>query len=191
MSTAEEAGRKPRKTLWALLPLVVFAVLAGIFLLQLLSGRDNSTIPSALIGQAAPQTVLPPLEGSGLPGLDPASFAGKVTLVNIWASWCAPCREEHPMLMQLASDSRFDIVGLNYKDKAENALRFIGNLGNPYAAIGTDEAGRAAIQWGVYGVPETFVVGPDGTIRYKHVGPITPQALESGLLPAIEEALGG
>ena len=190
MSTAEEAGRRPRKTLWALLPLVVFAVLAGIFLQQLLSGRDNSTIPSALIGQAAPQTVLPPLEGSGLPGLDPASFAGKVTLVNIWASWCAPCREEHPMLMQLASDSRFDIVGLNYKDKAENALRFIGNLGNPYAAIGTDEAGRAAIQWGVYGVPETFVVGPDGTIRYKHVGPITPQALESGLMPAIEEALG-
>ncbi|MBO6539931.1 MAG: DsbE family thiol:disulfide interchange protein [Rhizobiaceae bacterium] len=190
MSTAEEAGRKPRKTLWALLPLVVFAVLAGIFLLQLLSGRDNSTIPSALIGQAAPQTVLPPLEGSGLPGLDPASFAGKVTLVNIWASWCAPCREEHPMLMELSGDGRFDIVGLNYKDKAENALRFIGNLGNPYAAIGTDEAGRAAIQWGVYGVPETFVVGPDGTIRYKHVGPITPKALESGLMPAIEEALG-
>jgi cytochrome c biogenesis protein CcmG/thiol:disulfide interchange protein DsbE len=190
MSTAEEAGRKPRKALWALLPLVVFAVLAGIFLQQLLSGRDNSTIPSALIGQSAPQTVLPPLEGSGLPGLDPASFAGKVTLVNIWASWCAPCREEHPMLMQLASDGRFDIVGLNYKDKTENALRFIGNLGNPYAAIGTDEAGRAAIQWGVYGVPETFVVGPDGTIRYKHVGPITPKALESGLMPAIEEALG-
>ncbi|WP_127521266.1 DsbE family thiol:disulfide interchange protein [Mesorhizobium sp. Z1-4] len=191
MSAADEAGKKPSKALWALLPLIVFAVLAGIFLLQLLSGRDNSIIPSALIGQAAPQTVLPPLEGSGLPGLDPASFAGKVTLVNIWASWCAPCREEHPVLMQLAADGRFGIVGLNYKDKTENALRFIGNLGNPYAAIGTDEAGRAAIQWGVYGVPETFVVGKDGTIRYKHVGPITPQALERGLMPAIEEALGG
>lgn len=191
MSAADEAGKKPSKVLWALLPLIVFAVLAGIFLLQLLSGRDNSIIPSALIGQAAPQTVLPPLEGSGLPGLDPTSFAGKVTLVNIWASWCAPCREEHPMLMQLATDGRFGIVGLNYKDKTENALRFIGNLGNPYAAIGTDEAGRAAIQWGVYGVPETFVVGKDGTIRYKHVGPITPQALERGLMPAIEEALGG
>lgn len=191
MSAADEAGKKPSKALWAMLPLIVFAVLAGIFLLQLLSGRDNSIIPSALIGQAAPQTVLPPLEGSGLPGFDPASFAGKVTLVNIWASWCAPCREEHPMLMQLATDGRFGIVGLNYKDKTENALRFIGNLGNPYAAIGTDEAGRAAIQWGVYGVPETFVVGKDGTIRYKHVGPITPQALERGLMPAIEEALGG
>ena len=94
------------------------------------------------------------------------------------------------MLMELSGDGRFDIVGLNYKDKTENALRFIGNLGNPYAAIGTDEAGRAAIQWGVYGVPETFVVGRDGTIRYKHVGPITPQALESGLMPAIEKALG-
>ncbi|MBO6903167.1 MAG: DsbE family thiol:disulfide interchange protein [Rhizobiaceae bacterium] len=188
MSAAGEAGTKPRRV-WALLPLVVFVALAGIFLVQLLSGRDNSTIPSALIGQAAPQTVLPPLEGSGLPGLDPSSFSGKVTLVNIWASWCAPCREEHPMLMQLAQDGRFDIVGLNYKDKAENALRFIGNLGNPYAAIGTDEAGRAAIQWGVYGVPETFVVGPDGTIRYKHVGPVNRQALENGLMPAIETAL--
>ena len=190
MSAAEEAPQKRRRLLVALVPLAVFAALAGIFLMQLTSGRDNSTIPSALIGKAAPQTALPPLEGSGLPGLDPANFAGKVTLVNIWASWCAPCREEHPMLMELSGDERFDIVGLNYKDKTENALRFIGNLGNPYAAIGTDEAGRAAIQWGVYGVPETFVVGRDGTIRYKHVGPITPQALESGLMPAIEKALG-
>lgn len=190
MSAAEESPQKRRRLLVALVPLAVFAALAGIFLMQLTSGRDNSTIPSALIGKAAPQTALPPLEGSGLPGLDPANFAGKVTLVNIWASWCAPCREEHPMLMELSGDGRFGIVGLNYKDKTENALRFIGNLGNPYAAIGTDEGGRAAIQWGVYGVPETFVVGRDGTIRYKHVGPITPQALESGLMPAIEKALG-
>ena len=191
MSTVDGTQRKPRRVLFALVPLAVFALLAVIFLMQLTSGRDSSVIPSALIGEPAPQTVLPPLEGSKLPGLDPAGFAGKVTLVNVWASWCGPCREEHPMLMQLAGDGRFDIAGLNYKDESENALRFIGNLGNPYDAIGTDRNGRAAIQWGVYGVPETFVVGRDGRIAFKHVGPITPQALERDLMPAIEKALGG
>jgi len=191
MSAAEEVQKKPRRVLVALLPLLVFAALAGIFLMQLTSGRDNSTIPSALIGEPAPQTRLPPLEGSGMPGLDPASFGGKVTLVNVWASWCGPCREEHPYLMQLAQDGRFDVTGLNYKDKPENALRFIGNLGNPYDAVGADQDGRAAIQWGVYGVPETFVVDRQGRIAFKHVGPITPQALERDLMPAIEKALGG
>jgi cytochrome c biogenesis protein CcmG/thiol:disulfide interchange protein DsbE len=191
MSAAEETRKRPRRVLFALAPLVIFAVLAGIFLVQLLSGRDNSTIPSALIGEPAPQTNLPPLTGSGMPGLDSANFAGKVTLVNVWASWCAPCREEHPVLMQLAADGRFDIAGLNYKDEPQNALRFIGNLGNPYDAVGTDPNGRAAIQWGVYGVPETFVVDREGRIAFKHVGPITPEALENDLIPAIEKALGG
>jgi cytochrome c biogenesis protein CcmG/thiol:disulfide interchange protein DsbE len=191
MSTAEETQKRPRRVLAALVPLIVFAALAGIFLMQLMSGRDNATIPSALIGEPAPQTVLPALEGSGMPGLDPANFAGKVTLVNVWASWCAPCREEHPVLMQLAADGRFDIAGLNYKDQPENALRFIGSLGNPYDTVGTDRNGRAAIQWGVYGVPETFVVDREGRIAFKHVGPITPQALERDLMPAIEKALGG
>ncbi len=190
MSAAEETRTKPRRVLIALAPLVIFAALAGIFLMQLLSGRDNATIPSALIGEPAPQTDLPGLAGSGLPGLDSASFAGKVTLVNIWASWCAPCREEHPLLMQLAQDGRFEIAGLNYKDEPQNALRFLGNLGNPYDAIGTDQAGRAAIQWGVYGVPETFVVDREGKIAFKHVGPISPQALARDLMPAIEKALG-
>ncbi len=190
----EQAERGPangrgRRALIALVPLIVFALLAGIFLMQLLSGRDNSTIPSALIGRPAPETSLPPLEGSGMPGLESADFAGRVTLVNVWASWCAPCREEHPVLMELARDGRFTIAGLNYKDEPQNALRFLGSLGNPFQAVGTDRNGRAAIQWGVYGVPETFVVGKDGTIVYKHVGPISPEALESGLMPAIEEAL--
>jgi cytochrome c biogenesis protein CcmG/thiol:disulfide interchange protein DsbE len=152
---------RPRRLL-VFLPVIVFLVLAGLFLIQLTSGRDVAEIPSALIGQPAPQTSLPPLEGVSLPGLDSKDFAGKVTLVNVWASWCAPCREEHPLLLALSQDKRFSIAGLNYKDAPENARRFLGSLGNPYAAIGVDSAGRAAIDWGVYGVPETFLVGKDG-----------------------------
>ncbi len=181
---------QPRSRLWlALLPLAVFLLLAAIFLAQLLSGRDVSTVPSALIGAQAPQTSLPPLEGSPLPGLDSAAFGGKVTLVNVWASWCGPCRQEHPMLMELARDQRVQIAGLNYKDHPDNARRFLGELGNPYGAIGVDGNGRTAIDWGVYGVPESFLVGPDGTIVYKHVGPFTPASYRDQLLPAIEQAL--
>jgi cytochrome c biogenesis protein CcmG/thiol:disulfide interchange protein DsbE len=172
-----------------IVPLLVFFALAGLFLVQLLSGRDLSTIPSALIGQPAPQTSLPPLDGLSLPGLESKDFVGKVTLVNVWASWCAPCREEHPVLLALSQDKRFSIAGLNYKDKPENARRFLGNLGNPFAAIGVDDAGRAAINWGVYGVPETFVVGKDGKIAFKHVGPLSPQAASGILMPQIEKAL--
>jgi cytochrome c biogenesis protein CcmG/thiol:disulfide interchange protein DsbE len=112
-----------------------------------------------------------------------------VTLVNVWASWCAPCREEHPLLLALSQDKRFSIAGLNYKDKAENARRFLGSLGNPYSAIGVDSAGRTAIDWGVYGVPETFLVGRDGKIAFKHVGPLTEQVVTGSLLPQIEKAL--
>lgn len=173
----------------AALPFAVFMALAGVFLFQLVSGRDASVVPSALIGAPAPRTVLPPLEGTGLPGFDPSQFAGKVTLVNVWASWCAPCRQEHPLLMRLAQDGRIAIAGLNYKDRPENARRFLGELGNPYSAIGTDSTGRAAIEWGVYGVPETFLVGPDGTILYKHVGPFTAEVVTGALLPEIDRAL--
>jgi cytochrome c biogenesis protein CcmG/thiol:disulfide interchange protein DsbE len=188
--SVEESQQKPRR--WVVfVPLGVFLLLSGLFLAQLLSGRDVSTIPSALIGQAAPQTELPPLDGAGLPGLASADFAGEVTLVNVWASWCAPCRQEHPLLMQLAGDERVRIAGLNYKDKAENARRFLGELGNPYDAIGVDDAGRTAINWGVYGVPETFLVGRDGTILWKHVGPFTPQVVTDELMPRIEKALAG
>lgn len=183
---AEQA--RPRRWL-VLLPLAVFLALAGVFLAQLLSGRDTSVVPSALIGAPAPQTALPPLEGVDLPGLDSDAFAGKVTLVNVWASWCAPCRQEHPLLMELAKDTRFVVAGLNYKDQPENARRFLGNLGNPYAAIGVDASGRTAIDWGVYGVPETFLVGREGAILYKHVGPFTPESIRAGLMPAVEKAL--
>jgi cytochrome c biogenesis protein CcmG/thiol:disulfide interchange protein DsbE len=171
------------------LPLAVFLLLASIFLVQLLSGRDISTVPSALIGAPAPVTKLPPVEGLGLPGLESAAFTGKVTLVNVWGSWCGPCREEHPVLMALAEDTRFEIAGLNYKDEAENARRFLGDLGNPFSAVGADASGRAAIDWGVYGVPESFVIGRDGKILYTHVGPLTPESAQSLLMPEIEKAL--
>lgn len=187
--TVESQQPKPRRKLLVLLPLLVFLALAGLFLAQLLSGRDISTVPSALIGRMAPQTELPPLDGISLPGLDSSSFAGKVTLVNVFASWCAPCRDEHPVLMAIAQDKRFDLVGLNYKDKPENARRFLGDLGNPYRAVGVDTAGRTAIDWGVYGVPETFVIGRDGKVAFKHVGPITPESAQKVLLPEIEKAL--
>ncbi|GLS30119.1 cytochrome c biogenesis protein CcmG, thiol:disulfide interchange protein DsbE [Mesorhizobium albiziae] len=188
MSVQPDSAPKPRR-IFVLLPLLLFLGLAAVFFAQLISGRDISAVPSALIGQPAPQTSLPPLEGSNLPGLESADFAGKVTLVNVWASWCAPCRQEHPLLYELSRDQRFTIAGLNYKDRPENARRFLGELGNPYKAIGVDDAGRAAINWGVYGVPETFLVGKDGKIAYKHVGPLSPESIAGEVMPQIEKAL--
>lgn len=189
MSAQGEAQPKSRRLL-VLLPLAIFLALAGIFFMQLVSGRDAATVPSALIGQKAPETALPSLDGTGLPAFDTKAFAGKVTLVNVFASWCAPCRVEHPLLLELSNDKRFGIAGLNYKDDPENARRFLGELGNPYSAIGIDEKGRAAINWGVYGVPETFLVGKDGTILYKHVGPLSLEAVRAELLPRIDKAVG-
>lgn len=172
-----------------LVPLALFLLLAGLFLLQLLSGRDAATIPSALIGRPAPETALPPVEGLGLPGLDSAAFQGNVTLVNVFASWCVPCRDEHPLLVEFAKDRPFRLVGLNYKDKPENARALLAELGNPYAQVGADPRGREGIEWGVYGVPETFLVGRDGTILFKQVGPLTPESLAKSLMPAVEKAL--
>ena len=189
MSTGPDMPVRPRRRILVLLPLVIFLALAGVFLTQLLSGRDSAEVPSALIGQMAPATDLPPLDGTGLPGLDSKQFAGKVTLVNVFASWCVPCRDEHPVMMALARDKRFATTALNYKDKPENARRFLGDLGNPFQAIGVDERGRAAIDWGVYGVPETFLIGKDGRIAYKHIGPLTPDSAQRQILPEIEKAL--
>ena len=176
-----------------LAPLAVFLALAALFLFRLSSG-DPSIIPSALIGRPAPQTNLPPIagldhDGAPVPGLEAASFKGAVTVVNVWASWCVPCHDEAPLLMQLAQDSRLRLVGINYKDDPGNARRFLGRYGDPFAAAGADQSGRAAIEWGVYGVPETFVVGRDARIAYKLVGPITPENLASVLKPQIEKAL--
>ncbi|MGH6763350.1 MAG: DsbE family thiol:disulfide interchange protein [Phyllobacterium sp.] len=194
LSTDNQGNGKSRRRLFALLPLLAFLALAAVFTLQLLSGRDNSVVPSALIGKPAPHTLLEPLpgltrDGVQLPGLDPAAFKGQVTLVNVFASWCPPCREEHPTFMELARDGRFGIVGLNYKDTNENALRFLMDLGNPYKAVGVDGNGRAGIEWGVYGPPETFLVGRDGTILFKHIGPVMPNVVTKELMPAIEKAL--
>lgn len=188
-----DARPRSRMRLLLLAPLVVFAGLAALFALRLGSG-DPSRIPSALIGRPAPATVLPPLEGlmrdgAQVTGLDPAALKGQVSVVNVWASWCVPCHDEAPLLMQLAADTRFRIVGINYKDAADNARRFLGRHGNPFTRVGVDANGRAAIEWGVYGVPETFVVGADGAIAYKLIGPITPENLRTTLMPEIERAL--
>jgi cytochrome c biogenesis protein CcmG, thiol:disulfide interchange protein DsbE len=182
-----------RRRMIVLIPLVAFLALAALFMLRLGSG-DPSRIPSALIGRPAPPTHLPALaglerDGKPVPGLDSAAFAGEVTVLNVWASWCVPCRDEAPLLVTLAADPRIRVVGINYKDIPDNARRFLGRFGNPFAANGTDANGRAAIEWGVYGVPETFVVGRDGRIAYKLIGPITPDNLERALQPAIEKAL--
>ena len=128
-------------------------------------------------------------DGAPVPGIASADFKGAVSLVNVWASWCVPCHDEAPLLMQLADDKRIRIIGINYKDQPENARRFIGRYGNPFAAVGADANGRASIDWGVYGVPETFVIGRDGRIAYKLVGPISADNLETTLKPQLEKAL--
>ncbi|WP_105433193.1 DsbE family thiol:disulfide interchange protein [Neorhizobium sp. T6_25] len=178
-----------------LIPLAVFlgfAAVAGKMLYdQDVNGRDVSAIPSALIGKKAPSLALPPLEGSNTAALTTAAIGGKLTLVNVFASWCVPCRQEHPILKELANDSRLTIVGINYKDRNDNALRFLGELGNPYKAIGVDPNGKAAIDWGVYGIPESYLVAPDGTILYKKVGPFDERSLTQDLMPAIERASAG
>ncbi|WP_439499273.1 DsbE family thiol:disulfide interchange protein [Bosea sp. (in: a-proteobacteria)] len=181
MSDAESLPRR-RSPLVFLVPLILFAGLALVFLAGLFSG-DASKVPSALIGKPAPAVALTALEGLQQDGRPVPSFSvadlakGKATLVNVFASWCAPCRVEHPYLVAMAESpavkqGKVAVVGMNYKDEAENARRFLGALGNPYSAVGVDRPGRAAIEWGVYGVPETFLIGPDGKIVEKHVGPL-------------------
>ena len=193
MSATSESPSKPRRRLLVLLPLAVFIGLAALFLLRLGAG-DASRIPSALIGKPAPATNLPPIaglesNGKPVPGVTNATFDGKVTLVNVWASWCVPCHDEVPFLQKLSQDTRVQLVGINYKDEEGNARRFLGRYGNPYAATGVDPKGRAGIDWGVYGVPETFVVGRDGRIAYKLVGPIGAENLTRVLEPEIGKAL--
>ncbi|KJF72234.1 DsbE family thiol:disulfide interchange protein [Agrobacterium arsenijevicii] len=192
-NTKAKATGRARYAL-ALLPLLLFggfALIAGKMLYdQDVNGLDISAIPSALIGTKAPALSLPPLEGSNLPALTDAAIKGKLTLVNVFASWCIPCRREHPILQELAKDNRITVVGINYKDGQDNALRFLGELGNPFAAIGVDPNGKAAIDWGVYGIPESYLVGADGTILYKKVGPFDARSVERDLLPAITAAAG-
>ena len=166
-----------------LLPVLLFALMAAGFYIGL--GIDTNVLPSALIDEAAPQFDLPPLPGRDN-GFSTADLAGHVSLVNTFASWCAPCRMEHPVLNKLAALKRVPIYGIDYKDKEEAAVAWIAALGNPYTRIGADN-GRVGIDWGVYGVPETFVVDRLGRIRYKHVGPLTQADLDRTILPLVAQ----
>jgi len=164
-----------------LLPAAVFALMAGGFYVGL--GLDSNVLPSPLIDQPAPNFALPPLAGHE-GGLSSTDLKGHVSLVNTFASWCVPCREEHPVLNALAKTKRVPIYGIDYKDKQEAAAAWIAALGNPYTRIGADD-GRVGIEWGVYGVPETFIVDRAGRIRYKHVGPLTEADLQKTILPLV------
>jgi cytochrome c biogenesis protein CcmG/thiol:disulfide interchange protein DsbE len=191
--TPNPAAASSRRPLLMALPLVFFLGLLVLFWFRLGDG-DPSRIPSALIGRPAPQTALPPLagllaDGVQVPGLDPAILKGRISVVNVWASWCVPCHDEAALLTELSKDKRLQLVGINYKDAPDNARRFLGRYGNPFDAVGVDGNGRAAIEWGVYGVPETFIVGSEGTILYKLVGPITPDNIDSVLRAEIDKAM--
>ena len=193
MSTvSSDQPAKKRRNVFILLPLIAFIALAALFLYRLGTG-DPSVLPSALIGHPAPVTDLPPLpgverDGKPIPGVSNATFQGAVTLVNVWASWCVPCRDEVPFLEQLSKDKRIQLVGINYKDSPEDARRFLNRFGNPFIANGRDASGRTSIDWGVYGVPETYLIGRDGRIAYKLVGPVTADNLVRTLEPEIAKA---
>ena len=193
MTMAEQPASIGRRLI-VLLPLFLFLALAGLFFLRLDDPTDRSVVPSALLGRAAPDITLPPIEGverdgKPMPGITPALFAGKVTVLNVWGSWCVPCRDEAPLLHDLARDTRIQLVGIDQRDQPDNARAFLKRYGNPFVALGTDPNGRASIEWGVYGVPETFVIGRDSRIAYKLIGPITPENLKAALKPEIEKAL--
>jgi cytochrome c biogenesis protein CcmG, thiol:disulfide interchange protein DsbE len=192
-SSRETAAVKRRGFGWATVPFLIFAAMALMFAYALTTG-DPSKLPSALIGRPVPETTFAPLEGlvadgRPFPGFTSSDLAkGRVTVVNFWASWCAPCVAEHPLLVALKERSGVEIFGVNYKDQTAGARRFLGRYGNPFAAVGVDPSGRNAIEWGVYGMPETFVIDGEGRIAYKHVGPISRDSLETKLLPEIKKA---
>lgn len=172
-----------------LLPLAVFAGIATYLAIGL--GSDPRIVPSVLIDKPVPAFALPAVPGvPGMPesGLASGDLRGRITVVNVFASWCVPCLAEHSQITALAKSGAVRVVGLNYKDEAAAARAWLERHGNPFSAIGADKDGRVSIDWGVYGVPETFIVDAKGRIRYKHVGPITPDALKTAILPAIEEA---
>lgn len=173
---------------WVIAPLAAFGVLVAVFGFALQTG-DPSKLPSALLGKPAPATTFPPLAGlvtdeKPVPGFSSAELAtGKPVIVNFWASWCVPCAEEQPLLVELQKRTGVALYGVNYKDDPVAARRFLGRYGNPFTAVGTDDKGRGAIEWGVYGMPETFVLNGKGEIIFKHVGPVSPQSIEQKLMP--------
>jgi cytochrome c biogenesis protein CcmG/thiol:disulfide interchange protein DsbE len=181
-----EAATAPtrRRTLLFVVPLGLFALLG--LLLAIGLTRDPSTLPSALVGKPAPDFALPPLPGRDAHGFASTDLGGQPALVNVFASWCVPFRIEHPLLVRLAEQGVV-IHGINYKDRPEDAKAWLAELGDPFRRIGADRNGRVGIEWGVYGVPETFVIDRDGHIAYRHVGPLQPRDLERTILPLLEK----
>lgn len=173
-----------------ILPVAVFAALAAVLAYMLVGlqegKRDPRYVPSPLVGKPAPDFALDGPEGLNT-RLSRADLNGQVTVVNVFASWCIPCLAEHPLMTRLSKDPRVRVVGINYKDKAADARAWLERHGNPYDRIGADTNGRAGIAWGITGVPETFVVGPDGVIRYHYRGPLTPEILDQAIMPVIGE----
>ena len=186
-STSPNVSATRRRLLLAL-PATGFAVLAGIFAVGL--GRDPSLLPSMLIGKKVPEFDLPPVKGRTL-GLSSKNLLGEVSLVNVFASWCVACRAEHPVFMEMTRKKLVPLHGLNYKDAPDDATQWLNTMGDPYTRTGADRDGRVAIDWGVYGVPETFVVAADCTIAYKHIGAVTDQALNGTILPMVERLRKG
>lgn len=166
------------------LPLILLVALVSIFAFSI--DRDSSLVRSVLIDKPVPQFALAPVEGLDVPGFDSAALVGEPTLVNVFASWCIPCRDEHPLLETIKAETGVRMFGINHSDAPDNAVAFLAELGNPYDAVGADRDRRVSIDWGVYGVPETFLVNAEGVIVYKHVGPLSQDAIDAELIPALE-----
>lgn len=181
--------KQPVRIALALLPLVALVALIAVFALNI--NRDPSLVQSVLINKPAPAFALPAVEGLTVPGFDNQKLNGQVTVVNVFASWCIPCRDEHPVLEALKQKTGVALYGINQKDAPDQAAAFLAQLGNPYDAIGADRDGRASIDWGVYGVPETFIVDPQGVIRFKHTGPLSMDDIDKEIIPAIARAKSG
>jgi len=181
--------KTPVRIALALLPLLALVALIAVFALNI--NRDPSLVQSVLINKPAPAFSLPAVEGLPVPGFDTRKLEGQVTVVNVFASWCIPCRDEHPVLEALKQKTGVPLYGINQKDAPDQAAAFLAQLGNPYDAIGADRDGRTSIDWGVYGVPETFIVDARGVIRFKHTGPLAMEDIDREIVPAIARAKAG
>ena len=187
---SEETPRAMKILIRALfiVPLLIFAGTLGYLYFGLNPDRDPRAVPSALLDKPVPAFELPPVPGLETPGLAASDLeSGGPVLLNVFASWCVPCRAEHPILTELTEREDVPLYGIDYKDKAEDAVAWLEELGNPYAAIGHDLDGRAGIEWGITGVPETFVIDGKGVIRYRHAGPLTEQLVREEIVPVLEQ----
>lgn len=201
MSSSDNAGEaaggtgEKRRRSWVIFaPVAVFVLIAAAFAYEIVAGNNTTELPSALLNDPAPEFDMPPLDGLSrageqVPGFATADLLGQVTVVNVFASWCGPCRQEHPFVEELGEDERFALYGINHTDQTDAALEFLRDYGNPYDAVGVDPRQRVSIDWGVYGVPETFLVDREGIIRFKFTGPIDETVIAEQLMPRIEALL--